>query len=163
MVDAPPARTSVVFVSEAVDVARPRSLVERQLCVGSTGLLPLAADATGDGEGQVVRVGPVVAGRLLGVPVKVLLAPCRTRDGATAIPIRWEAVTLESLLPVLDGTLLLSAIEEGRRCRLAIEASYRVPFERLGDLLDRALLHHVAEATVRSFLERLSDAMTKAS
>ncbi len=108
-------------------------------------------------------MGPVVAGHLLGVPVRVLLAACWTRGGAAAIPIRWEAVTLESLFPELDGTRLLSAIDEGRRCRLGIEATYRVPFETFGGLLDRALLHRVAELTVRSFLVRLSDALAGGS
>ena len=155
MVQAPPSRSSVILIAETVEVPTDRASVERQLCDGGPSLLPFARAATSDGQGQIVRVGPWVHGHPLGIPVNVLLAPCWARDGKVAIPMRWEAATFGSLFPVLDGTLLLSTIDESR-CRLSLEASYRVPLDRLGVLLDRALLHRVAETTVRSFLDRLS-------
>lgn len=157
---APPSTSSVVLIADTVEVPTDRASIERQLCNGTSSLLPLARAATGDGQGQIIRVGPRVHGHPLGVPVTVLLAPCWARDGKAAIPIRWEAASFGSLFPVLDGTLLLSTIDESR-CRLSLEASYRVPLDRLGVLLDRALLHRVAETTVHSFLHRLSQGLVQ--
>lgn len=162
MVSAPPEKVQVVLLTDAVEVACPRSrLVERLCADGGSGLLQMADSATGEGEGVVVRVGPTVGGHVLGVPVRVLLGPSGTRQGACAIPIRWEAAGFESLFPVFDGTLLVDALSQDR-CRLGIEGSYRVPFDRVGQLLDRVALHLVAEATVRSFLERLGTALAGA-
>lgn len=50
----------------------------------------------------------------------------------------------------------LSSVDE-HRSRLEIKASYRVPLGGLGRTLDRPLLHLVAEATIRSFLQRLAE------
>jgi hypothetical protein len=41
-------------------------------------------------------------------------------------------------------------------CRIALSASYLTPLGELGRRLDRAVLHHVARSTVRSFLSRLA-------
>jgi hypothetical protein len=159
VVEAGQTETPVFFLADAVEVTRPRAFVEERLHVEGTDLLPMASKATGDGEGFVLRVGPALGRHVLGVPVTVRLGSCFTRQGSAAIPIRWEAVAFESLFPVLDGTFLLSAVDESR-CRLGIEASYRVPMERLGEVLNRAVLHRVAESTIRSFLEQLAGAFT---
>ena len=41
-------------------------------------------------------------------------------------------------------------------CRLSLFASYVPPFGQLGGQLDRALLHRVAQSTVRAFLTRVA-------
>jgi len=162
MVDAAASKVTTVLVTDSLEVAQARSHIEDRLCARQAGLLPIASAATADGEGQIIRVGPVIGGHLLGVPVRVLLGPCFTREGSAAIPIRWEALTFGSLFPVLDGTLLLSDLGGGRS-RLGIEASYRVPLDKVGERLDRALFHRVAESTIRSFLERMAGALAGSS
>ncbi|MDA8075015.1 MAG: hypothetical protein M0Z40_07250 [Actinomycetota bacterium] len=149
------AEHAVVFLSDAVEVEGTHLEVERWLRrSGGDLLVPLAGEATAWGEELLMTVGPSVGERVLGVPVKVRLGACWTRDGSIAIPIRWEAALFESLFPVLDGTLVVTSLDE-TRCRLAIEASYRPPLERLGSLIDRVLLHRVAESTVHDFLRRV--------
>ena len=149
------AEHAVVFLSDAVEVEGTHLEVERWLrSSGGDLLVPLAGEATAWGEELLMTVGPSVGERVLGVPVKVRLGACWTRDGSIAIPIRWEAALFESLFPVLDGTLVVTSLDE-TRCRLAIEASYRPPLERLGSLIDRVLLHRVAESTVHDFLRRV--------
>lgn len=98
----------------------------------------------------------------MGIPAVVRLGPCWTRHGSAAIPIRWEAAVFGSLFPVLDGTLVIAPLDE-RYCRLAIEASYRPPLDRIGELFDSVLLHRVAESTIGEFLERLGAALSTSS
>jgi hypothetical protein len=147
---------AVVFLREAVEIEMSVDEVVAHLCRDGSVLLPLADAATDDGEAQLLRVGPTVAGRSIGVPVEVRLGPRWTRGGAVAVPIRWESAVLGGLFPVLDGTLVFSRLGEDST-RLELEASYRPPLDAFGELLDRALLHRVAESTIRSFLRRMAD------
>jgi uncharacterized membrane protein len=45
------------------------------------------------------------------------------------------------------------------RTQLAISASYRPPLGLLGRTADRVLLHRVAEATIKDFLDRIGAAI----
>lgn len=148
-----------VFLTDSVDVECSDCSTEDRLRWLGSELLPFAQEATASGEEFLVDVGPQVGGHVVGVPVQVRLGPSWTRNGSAAIPIRWEAVNLGSLFPVLDGTLLITPLEEGR-CRIAMEACYRPPLGGLGEFLDRAILHRIAASTIRSFLARMAERLT---
>ncbi len=47
----------------------------------------------------------------------------------------------------------------GEGTRLTLEGAYRPPLGRLGAGLDRAVLHHVAEATLRVLVLQVADAL----
>jgi hypothetical protein len=49
------------------------------------------------------------------------------------------------------------------RTQLAISARYRPPRGVVGRAVDRALLHRVAEATLKDFLDRVGQALTRHS
>ncbi len=157
MVKSPP--RSVVFLADSVEVEGTNREVEDRLREAAPTLVILAGDATTSGETGLVTLGPALGEHVLGVPAKVHLGPRWTRGGSAAIAIRWEAAVLDSLFPILDGTLVITAAEE-RSCCLAIEASYRPPLDAFGAFVDRVLLHRVAELTVHEFLERLAGAMS---
>lgn len=72
--------------------------------------------------------------------------------------MKWEAVHFPSLFPVLEGDLEFAPLG-GPQCRMILSASYVAPLGELGRRLDKALLHRVAESTVRSFLVRLATAL----
>jgi hypothetical protein len=62
------------------------------------------------------------------------------------------------LFPVLDAQLTLSSGGQDRS-RLELVGSYRPPLGRLGEVIDRAIMAQVAEATIRSLLERAAAAL----
>ena len=143
------------FLYDFVDVARPFETLER-LCRGSGSWLgPLASAAGEDGEALLVRIGPAWAAGRMSREVRVTLAACRERGNGLVASIRWEAAEQPGLFPVLEGDLELTPLGPDL-CRLILSASYVPPFGELGRRLDRALLHRVAESTVRSFLARLA-------
>ena len=47
------------------------------------------------------------------------------------------------------------SVQTGRK--LSVSARYRTPMGAVGRMLDRALLHRVAEATVKDFLDRVGE------
>jgi len=86
--------------------------------------------------------------------VEISLDAPRRLGAALYIPIRWQATGPSGLFPVLDGELELAPLGE-HRTQLAISASYTPPLDGFGAMADRALLHRVAESTVKGFLDQV--------
>ena len=60
------------------------------------------------------------------------------------------------MFPHLDADIEVASLGADRT-QLSISARYRAPMGALGRMLDRALLHRVAEATVKDFLDRVGE------
>lgn len=106
-----------------------------------------------------LRVGPFGATRGLSRLVRVHSLGPVSQDGKATVSLRWEATGVTGdLFPVLDAELTLTP-EGEQRSRLELVGSYRPPLGRAGAALDRAIMAHVAEATIRSFLERAAAAL----
>lgn len=86
-----------------------------------------------------------------------------TRLGAALyVPISWHATGPSGLFPVLEGDLELAPLGEGRT-QLAISARYTPPLDGLGMVVDRALLHRVAESTIKDFLDQVGERLRSGS
>ncbi len=145
-----------MFLFESVDVDRPAGSISERICGDGLWLAPLATRATEDGTALILRIGPTPSTSAVGPKVRILLGGCRTRGSSTAVAIRWEATELRSVFPVLDGDLVVAAVDAAKS-RVTLQASYRPPLGRLGERFDQALMHRLAQATVRSFLARVAE------
>jgi hypothetical protein len=116
-----------------------------------------AAQERGDGLLTEVGVGPL--GTRLRRRVQVELGEPVRFPSMTSLPLTWEPAGLEGLLPRLDADIELGALGEDRT-QLAVSARYRPPLGAVGRTVDRVLLHRVAEATVKDFLDRLGHAIS---
>ena len=101
------------------------------------------------GFGEDVRVARRVAIEL-GDPIRM---PTKM-----VVPLHWEAAEGTGLFPSLDADLEVAPLGP-RLTQLAISARYVPPFGKLGEAIDRALLHRVAEATIKDFLDRVGEAV----
>jgi hypothetical protein len=149
-----------MFVRYFVEVPLAADQVERALRRSSPGWLSALAGAAqqrGDDLLGEVGVGPL--GPRLGRRVAIQLGEPVRFPSMTSLPLTWEPVGLEGLLPRLDADLELGSLGDDRT-QLAISARYRPPLGVLGRAVDRVLLHRVAEATVKDFLDRLGQAIT---
>ena len=63
-------------------------------------------------------------------------------------------------VPALDADLWLTPAGE-HSARLSLAGVYRPPLGALGTGPDRAVFHRVADATARSLLARVADALTR--
>ncbi len=108
----------------------------------------------------LIRVGP-----LAGLPgstrlVRVHFSDLRTRGAAAGLALRWEAAGPGGgLFPALDADITL-APEGEDSTTMTLDGAYRPPLGPVGAGLDRAVLHHAATATIRQFLDLLSQAIT---
>lgn len=115
-----------------------------------------AADALADGGRVLLRAG--VSWLRKTVEVRTLVP--RLRDGVVVMPMRWSATGPGGeLFPTLDATLQVTAYAP-RQTLVTLVGAYRPPLGELGAALDRTLLHHAGQVTIRRFLRDAPHAVT---
>jgi hypothetical protein len=117
---------------------------------------PWTIGLDGDGRDLLAKVG-VRVGRLpiyKHVRLTVGELPSALPTDRVMLPVTWEAVGGPPLFPQMEGTLHVQP-EAAGLTRLTLNARYDPPFGKLGELIDRAVMHRVAEATIKDFVERL--------
>jgi hypothetical protein len=105
------------------------------------------------------RVGPFGGVPGLSKLVRVrTLEPVRLQ-GRTLIGLRWEATGVSGeLFPVLDAELILTEVD-ALSSSLELVGSYRPPLGRVGLVLDKVVMERIAEATIRSLVERIAEVL----
>ena len=114
--------------------------------------LPLPAEV-GDGGFEVeLDAGDTVPGRLgrHRASVEVDAEPLRL-DGQIARHLTWRSAEHNGWLPTLEADLELTCTSPSV-CQLALLGSYQPPLSVIGNAVDSAYGHRVAEAVVRAFV-----------
>lgn len=143
-----------VFLYDFFHVDRPLTAVKDALVDGEAKLGALASRAVAEGDELRIRIGLFPSGTRVGKQVRVELGEPYERAGIITFPLRWEATGARGLFPVLHGDLELARLGPDRT-HVALSARYDPPLGSIGRLLDEKLLHHVAQASARSFLRGL--------
>jgi len=120
-------------------------------------LVIVSKDAYDDGITSLIRVG------LLGsAPDVSRLAEAHFRDlvahdGFAVLSLRWEAAGPGGgRFPALDADITLTPAGE-QATLLTLAGAYRPPLSPVGAALGRAILHCVAELTIRIFINHVAD------
>ena len=143
-----------MFVGDEVqlNVSFATARVRLMRLTGGGTLLRPSEDAYEQGIAGLARVGIPALSKLVRVQVRELAS----RDESVGLAIRWDATGPGGgLFPVLDADIGLAGTGE-RTAVLTVTGVYRPPLGALGQALDRAVLHHVAVATVRGFAAQLA-------
>jgi hypothetical protein len=90
--------------------------------------------------------------------VEIVLGQPMGRSGTVIIPMDWKATGVGALFPVMSADLVLQPLGPGL-VEVIFRGSYEPPLKGLGRLLDRAVLHRLAEASAKVFLDRLCKAV----
>ena len=118
----------------------------------------LPGPARPDGGTFVVELEDAV-GRTVDAAVSV--GEPRRNDGTKVFvrPLSWEGAVTPGFFPRLQADLELSPLSHDRT-QLTFVGSYRPPAAVVGDVMDRAAGHRVAESVVRTFLIAVADRLT---
>jgi len=148
-----------MFARYFIELPLDASDIEAALTVAPERLLqPIAKAATQRGDRLLAQVG---FGDTLRVERSVEIeigAAVQTRS-KTVIPFSWRAIgSTAGLFPTMDGDLEVASLDTALT-QLAISARYAPPLGMVGRMLDRAVLHRVAEATVKDFLDHLGEVL----
>jgi hypothetical protein len=118
----------------------------------------LAGEADHNGAQLEVEVGFMTVGGRVRRAVELIVGEPVQVSGRLLVPIEWKPLRGHHLLPGLVGELEVGSLGP-QRTQIALSARYQPPLGPLGSAADRALLHRVAEATVRDFVQRLAQAI----
>jgi hypothetical protein len=143
-----------MFVADEVmlDLSFPAARARLSALTRGGVLTSASDDAYGTEITGLMRVGAAGVSRL----VRVQFRDLPEQPTAAGLALRWEVTGPGGVLfPVLDADIEL--VEVGpQTSRLTLAGAYRPPLGALGEVLDRAILHRVASATIRSFLTRIA-------
>ena len=109
-------------------------------------------------EGEELRLRASAGRRQIAKTVRLDVGNMVDLKDQVVIPITWEATGFTSLFPRMEAELILAPISQSIT-QIALHGSYKPPLGKMGEVADRALLHRVAESTVKRFVDRLRDAL----
>ena len=138
-----------VFVHHSVHVGSPILDVSVALARGSSEWFP-RLEETG-----LAAVGPQVAGIGIRKKVAIEFGEPVVAGSWTEIPVTWKATSAHTLFPVMTGKVELAPVD-GQNTRLTVSGMYEPPLGRLGKQFDDALMHTVADATVKDLSESIA-------
>src|SRR5262245_40313084 len=113
-----------MFIRYYIELPLPVAKVEQALVDSPSGWLSaMAGEAQARGDGLLGEVGVGPLGVRLRRQVRIRLGEPAPFPSMTSLPLTWEPVGLEGLLPRLDANLELGALGQDRT-QLAISARY---------------------------------------
>jgi len=149
----------LMFIRYYLELPLPFAEVQRALLDDPGSWLPgLATEAEDNGERLLIEVGfEVVRDRRVRREVQIEVGePVSVPSRTTVLPLAWEPKDGGRALPQLDADIEIAALGS-MRTQLSMSARYRPPLGMIGRALDRALMHRVAEATIKDFLDRVGE------
>lgn len=145
-----------MFLRYYVDLEVPFGDAEASLLTGPDAWVPgLLLDAEDQGHALLAEVGFAVDRKRIDREVEITLGAPYRSGSMTRVPVTWRATERERLFPQLEADIEVAALGPSRT-QLSIDARYRPPLALVGRALDRVLLHRVAEATMRDFVDRIA-------
>jgi hypothetical protein len=148
-----------VFIRYYLELQLPFEEVERALLADPGSWLPGMATEAGDqGEQLLVDVGFELGNdHRVDREVQIEIGePVSVRSKTTMLPIAWKAKHGIGPVPQLDADIEIATLG-ATRTQLSMSARYRPPLGMIGRALDKALMHRVAEATLKDFLDRVGE------
>jgi hypothetical protein len=138
-----------VFVQHSVHIERPIDVVTAAFVTEPRRWLPNL-----DGGGTAV--GPRVAGVKIRKKVVIEVGEPLATGSWTQVPITWSATYIKRLFPVMTGKVELAPVDADVT-RLTVCGMYQPPLGSLGKHFDDALMHRVADATVKELAESIAE------
>jgi len=130
---------------------QPYEVLERVLRAGPERWLPAFSR---EGNGMTGELAYEQAGRRIKRRIEVHVGPVQRFAYGVTAQIHWKAARRSELYPELEGHLRLEP-RQPSGSRLRLDGHYAPPGGKLGATVDRVLMHHIAEASVRDFLSRV--------
>jgi hypothetical protein len=131
-----------MHVKHSLHIERPVQDVSSELLASPSRLFPRS-------------VGIHVAGIPVRRRVQLLIGEPERASTWAAIPIWWQPVSGRKLFPVMNGRVEVAPSGKDET-RLTVSGMYEPPLGKLGEELDKALMHRIAEGTVKELAEAIA-------
>jgi hypothetical protein len=153
-----------MFIYDFIQVDVPFADVRDHLLHGGGAWLSQLATAACEGEQYpAARISVRPAEDLpVSKQVVVEIDEPYENDGLVRVPFRWRATGPSALFPTLEGDIELAHLGHCRT-HICVMGRYNPPLGSIGRVLDRIVLHHFAEGTIRSFLKAVAEDLVGAA
>jgi hypothetical protein len=146
-----------MFVRYFLELPFAAHAVESALLSSPEDWIPgLVEDASRHGETLLAEVGFDAPSGRIQKKVELEIGAPLTMGFSTLLPITWKAAGLAGLFPVMEADIEVAGLGL-ERSQLSFNGRYRPPLSVLGQAVDRVVLHRVAEATMKDFLDRVAE------
>jgi hypothetical protein len=149
-----------MFVYYFVHVPASFEGAERSVLDALGGLDDFAQSAYRDGEEIRARLGIAGDPHLFAKSVRIGIGRPLRGKHETTIPLTWEATGTPGLFPRMEADLVIAELGSDVT-QLSFRGTYRTPLGKIGAALDRAVLHRIAEGSVKTFVDRIASSLTK--
>jgi hypothetical protein len=150
-----------MFIRYFLELEDPYDRVEAALLSDPGTWIPGVARAADDaGEQLLSDVGfAVTNGHRVDKQVEISFGQPVRAFAQARLPMSWNATGPARLFPSFEADLEIAALGPART-QISISGRYRPPMGTVGRVVDRALLHRVAEATVKDFLDSVGESVS---
>jgi hypothetical protein len=149
----------IVLIQDFIQVEKPFAEVRATFLAEPRALLVNHANAAyHEGEQLSMRLYPLTKHKHFGKRIVIDLGQPYERGGRLVLPIHWWAPGATRLYPRLEADLDVAPVGDGTT-QITLMGRYDPPLAALGRGADRMLLHHIAEASIRSFLAKIARAL----
>lgn len=142
-----------MLIQDFVQVKAPYAVVRGLLEPHPRWLADDATAAYAEGERLYTTVSATGADLTVRKRVEIDLGAASSRGEGVIIPLSWWATGAERLFPTLEADLEIMPMGPDQ-VMLTLMGRYEPPLGSVGRVVNRFVLHRVAEACVRSFLRR---------
>lgn len=149
----------MMILHDFVTVDLPATEVCRAVLDGTALLAESASSAYARGESLRMRVGPAGSRSGFAKTVELAVGEPIARDDSVTIPLMWEVAGAAGLFPRLDASLEIAPVSADLT-QITLFGRYDPPLGRLGEGLDRLVLHRLAENTIAMFLAEVAERIT---
>jgi hypothetical protein len=144
-----------MYIRHDVHVEQPSHSIRRELLEPPERWLPPSlAEPIGERRFRA-RVGFRAPATRISKQVELTVGEPEVAGQWLVVPIGWRATGPSQLFPVLDGKLTVQPLGP-RSSVLWLGASYQPPLGALGREVDEVVMHNVAVATIKDFVEGLA-------
>lgn len=147
-----------IFVKYYVELRHPLAVVQSALLEESpeSWIPGLLADGAETERRLLAEVAIEIAHHPLRKKGWITVGPSAPLGVGLVIPVEWRAAWAEHLFPRVEADIQLAPLGAALT-QLSINARYEPPLAAFGRLVDRTLLHRVAEAAIRDFTLRVAE------
>jgi len=132
-------------------VNRPYHIVRDALLVDPLRVFQRATAAAREAARLHVQLGSLD----LGVDVSIHLIDIVSDDKTTKLKLIWSATTSAGLFPAMEATLAIYALTS-TETQLELDGRYIPPLGALGTVIDAAVGHRIAQASVTRFITEVA-------
>jgi len=151
-----------MFIRYFVEIPRPAAAVQAEVLDSPERWAASSAEgAETAGQTLMADVGLGTKAHRLSRSVDLQFGEPIRFPSRAVLPMTWKASRLGGLFPQLDADIEVAPLGPART-QLAINGRYTVPLGSVGWAMDRVLLHRIAEATVKDFLDRAAQTLLNA-